>query len=67
MGWTPLTEEEGPWIKGRSAKITLNDVELGQIGEIDPNVSFQFGLRVPIQAGEFDVHALGQVIPDPVL
>lgn len=67
LRWTPINEEEGPWIKGRSAKITLNDVELGQIGEIDPNVSFQFGLRVPIQAGEFDVHALGQVIPDPVL
>ena len=61
-----VTEKEGPWIKGRGAKIIIEGVEVGQIGEIDPNVSFKFGLRVPIQAGEFDVDALGQLIADPV-
>ena len=30
-------------------------------------VSFDFGLKVPIQAGEFDVDALGRTIPDPIL
>jgi len=65
--WMSISEKEGPWIKGRGAKIMLNGLELGQIGEIDPNVSFQFGLRAPIQAGEFNVDALGKAIPDPVL
>ena len=65
--WISISEKEGPWIKGRGAKIMLNGLELGQIGEIDPNVSFQFGLRAPIQAGEFNVDALGKAIPDPVL
>ena len=62
-----VSDKQGPWIKGRGAKIIIEGVEVGQIGEIDPNVSFKFGLRVPIQAGEFDVDALGQLIPDPVL
>jgi phenylalanyl-tRNA synthetase beta subunit len=62
-----VRENEGPWIKGRGAKIIIQGIEVGQIGEIDPNVSFEFGLRVPIQAGEFDVNALGKLIPDPVL
>ena len=65
--WISISEKEGPWIKGRGAKIILNGLELGQIGEIDPNISFQFGLRAPIQAGEFNVDALGKAIPDPVL
>jgi phenylalanyl-tRNA synthetase beta chain len=65
--WVPIKEKEGPWIKGRGAKVLIRDLEVGQIGELDPNVSFGFGLRVPIQAGEFDVDALGKLIPDPVL
>ena len=40
---------------------------MGLIGDIDPKVSFEFGLKVPIQAGEFDVDALGRTIPDPVI
>ena len=40
---------------------------VGSIGEIDPSVAELFELRVPIQAGEFDVDALMRLIPDPVL
>ena len=65
--WEAINQEEGPWIKGRGAKVIIGDIEVGQIGEIDPKVSFEFGLRVPIQAGEFDVDALGRTISDPVL
>ena len=65
--WQGINQEEGPWIKGRGAKVILGGIEVGQIGEIDPKVSFEFGLKVPIQAGEFDVDALGRTIPDPVL
>lgn len=65
--WQEINQEEGPWIKGRGAKVIIGGIEVGQIGEIDPKVSFEFGLKVPIQAGEFDVDALGRTIPDPVL
>ena len=65
--WQGINQEEGPWIKGRGAKVIIGGIEVGQIGEIDPKVSFEFGLKVPIQAGEFDVDALGRTIPDPVL
>ena len=65
--WEEINHDEGPWIKGRGAKVIIDDIEVGQIGEIDPKVSFEFGLRVPIQAGEFDVDALGRTISDPVL
>jgi phenylalanyl-tRNA synthetase beta chain len=65
--WQEINQEEGPWIKGRGAKVIIGGIEVGQIGEIDPKVSFEFGLKVPIQAGEFDVDALGRAIPDPVL
>jgi phenylalanyl-tRNA synthetase beta chain len=67
VDWVSINEKEGPWIKGRGAKIMIENIEVGQIGEVDPKVSFDFGLRVPIQAGEFDIDALGLLIPDPVL
>jgi phenylalanyl-tRNA synthetase beta chain len=67
LKWEGINEEEGPWIKGRGARIIINNIEVGQIGEIDPKVSYEFGLKVPIQAGEFDVDALGKTIPDPVI
>ena len=65
--WEGINQEEGPWIKGRGARVIIGETEVGQIGEIDPKVSFEFGLKVPIQAGEFDVDALGRTIPDPVI
>ena len=65
--WEATTLEEGPWLSGRGAKILVSGEEVGQIGEIDPIVASDFGLRVPIQAGEFDIDALGRLIPDPVL
>ena len=65
--WQGINQEEGPWIKGRGAKVIIGGIEVGQIGEIDPKVSFEFGLKVPIQAGEFDVDALGRTISDPVI
>ena len=65
--WQGINQQEGPWIKGRGARVIIGGIEVGQIGEIDPKVSFEFGLKVPIQAGEFDVDALGRTIPDPVL
>ncbi|MEK9805011.1 MAG: phenylalanine--tRNA ligase subunit beta [Euryarchaeota archaeon] len=65
--WESTNLNEGPWLAGRGAKVFIFGEEIGQIGEIDPAVASEFGLRVPIQAGDFDIDALGRLIPDPVL
>ena len=65
--WESTNLNEGPWLSGRGAKVFVFGEEIGQIGEIDPAVASEFGLRVPIQAGDFDIDALGRLIPDPVL
>ncbi len=65
--WLPTDSGVGPWITGRGAKVMVNEEEVGQIGEIDPAVSLEFGLKVPIHAGEFNLETLSRIIPDPVL
>ena len=62
-----IDHRDGPWIGGRGARAMVSDEEIGQFGEIDPAVSHEFGLRSPIQAGEFDIDAISRLIPDPVL
>ena len=59
--------EGGPWISGRGAKILHEGKEIGSFGEVSPKVLNEFGLRSPINAGEFDVVALSQIAPDPIL
>jgi phenylalanyl-tRNA synthetase beta chain len=62
------TEEAmGPWISGRGARVLISGEELGQFGEIDPAVGYEFGLRSPLHAGEFDIETSGRMIPSPVL
>ena len=58
---------QGPWIAGRGARVLISGEELGQFGEIDPAVGYEFGLKSPIHAGEFDIEASGRMIPRPVL
>tara|TARA_B100001750_G_scaffold247986_1_gene276054 strand:+ start:2137 stop:3897 length:1761 start_codon:yes stop_codon:yes gene_type:complete len=62
-----IPDGEGPWLSGRGAYVSIRDEIVGAIGEIDPSVAELFELKVPIQAGEFDVEALMRLIPDPVL
>ncbi|MCH2267700.1 phenylalanine--tRNA ligase subunit beta [Candidatus Thalassarchaeum betae] len=62
-----LGAQDGPWIDGRGAGVMVSEEVVGQFGEVDPAVSHEFGLRSPIQAGEFDIDAMGRLIPDPVL
>ena len=65
--WKATEPNDGPWRTGRGAKAIVAGDEVGQFGELDPFVTAEFGLRVPIQAGDFDIDALGRLIPDPVL
>ena len=67
VSFEATNERVGPWIKGRGAIIHINGEKIGEIGEIDPEVSESFGLKSPIHAGEFDLEAIGRLINDPVL
>ncbi len=62
----PLSGEMGPWLAGRCAKVVINGVHVGCFGEIDPAVSHQYELSVPLNGAEFDISALQSVLPDPV-
>jgi phenylalanyl-tRNA synthetase beta subunit len=61
-----LPDGEGPWLTGRSAKVMIGDTWVGCFGEIDPSVSNEFELKVPINGAEFDVTLLNSALPDPV-
>ena len=68
VGYEPLTESDGgPYLAGRGSKVMVAGEWVGCCGEIDPAISELFGLKVPIHCGEFDVDALGRLIPDPIL
>jgi len=63
----PAKEGEGPWLLGRGARVIVQGIEIGQFGEIDPSVSYEYGLRSPIHAGEFNIHEITKVSSDPLL
>ena len=58
----------GYWNRQEDTKKTIKDGWLytGEIGEIDPSVSSEFELRVPIHGGELDISNLITCLPDPV-
>jgi len=67
VGFVATAPNMGPWIAGRGASVSVRGQAVGEFGEIDPLVSSAFGLKSPIHAGEFDLLALAELIPDPVI
>jgi len=64
--WSLVENQSGPWLSGRSANILVNDIVVGECGEIDPRVSESFDLKVPMSGAQFDMVALSGVLEDPV-
>ena len=62
----PAEPGHGPWITGRGSLILIKGKEIGEFGEIAPEVSGIFGIKSPIQAGEIDLERVRRLIPDPV-
>ena len=60
------SEDFGPWLKGRGAEIYVSGIKVGEIGEIDPNISSNFELKVPIHGIELYVDILRKLVQDPV-
>ena len=59
-------ENHGPWLKGRGAEIIVSDTKVGEIGEIDPHISKNFELTVPIHGAELFLDKLRELVQDPV-
>ncbi len=64
--WSLVENQSGPWLSGRSANILVDDIIVGECGEIDPRVSESFDLKVPMSGVQFDMAALSRVLEDPV-
>lgn len=62
----PTEPGHGPWIIGRGSHIMVKGKSIGEFGEIAPEVSGEFGIKSPIQAGEINLELVGTLIPDPV-
>tara|TARA_B100000287_G_scaffold403918_1_gene426126 strand:- start:1176 stop:2936 length:1761 start_codon:yes stop_codon:yes gene_type:complete len=60
------SEGHGPWLKGRGAEIYVSNIKVGEIGEIDPHVSKNFDLNVPIHGVELYLDSLMELVQDPV-
>ena len=66
ISFEPTPDKNGPWINGRGALVLIDGHEIGEFGEVSPEVMGLFGLRSPIHAGEFDVDMISKRIKDPV-
>ncbi len=66
VSFEPVVEGRGPWIYGRGAMVLIEGHEIGEFGEVSPDVMSLFGLRTPIHAGEFDIDVISKMIKDPV-
>jgi phenylalanyl-tRNA synthetase beta chain len=63
---SPLPDNDGPWLAGRAAKVSVSGIHVGFFGELDPKVAEQFELKVPLNGAEFSVDQILLAIPDPV-
>jgi len=59
-------ENHGPWLKGRGAEIFVSGIKIGELGEIDPHISRNFELNVPLHGAELYLDKLIELVQDPV-
>ena len=51
-------------MKGRGAEIIVSGTKVGEIGEIDPHISKNFELSVPIHGAELFLDKLRELVQD---
>ena len=66
VSFREVMDGSGPWIVGRGAKVFIGDIEIGEFGEVSPDVIQSFGIRTPVHGGEFDVGVISDSISDPL-
>ncbi len=66
VSFREVMDGSGPWIVGRGAKVFIGDIEIGEFGEVSPDVIQSFGIRTPVHGGEFDVGIISDSISDPL-
>jgi phenylalanyl-tRNA synthetase beta chain len=65
-GLKETSSNHGPWLKGRGAEIFVSNTKIGEIGEIDPQISRNFELNVPMHGVELYIDVLRKLVQDPV-
>ena len=48
VSFRDVMDDSGPWIVGKGAKVFVGDNEIGEFGEVSPDVIQSFGIRTPI-------------------
>ena len=66
VSFREVMDGSGPWIVGRGAKVFIGDIEIGEFGEVSPDVIQSFGIRTPVHGGESDVGIISDSISDPL-
>ncbi|MEM1742480.1 MAG: hypothetical protein QXK95_00740, partial [Nitrososphaerota archaeon] len=56
--WSIVEYDEPPFLEGRAAKIMLNDIQIGFMGEIHPQVLENWEIMMPTAALELAIHEL---------
>jgi phenylalanyl-tRNA synthetase beta chain len=59
---TYAAADDARFLKGRCAKVSVNSVELGVLGEVSPRVLSLNALVVPVAAAELDIDALRKIV-----
>jgi phenylalanyl-tRNA synthetase beta chain len=54
--------EDPRFLKGRAARLGINDISIGVLGEVAPRVLENSQLTVPVAAAELDVDALRRIV-----
>ncbi len=56
--WSLREVEHASFIEGRVAEVEVNDVKVGIMGEISPEVLENFGITMPVSAAEIELQKL---------
>jgi phenylalanyl-tRNA synthetase beta chain len=65
LGWYELVGASAPGFHpGRCARVVLNGVDIGHVGEIHPATASAYGLSGRVAAGELDLAALVAPVPN---
>ncbi len=65
LGYRFAPYDGRPYIRGRAAKVFLNNTEVGRVGEVHPEVLVKLGLTKPVVAGEINLtKILHEIIED---
>jgi len=64
---TPENTEKKIWYPGRSAEIKIDDKEIGYLGEINPQILSEFGIKDQVAAFNIDFESLIRFVSEELI